>query len=263
MNKRHRFPPGLALREGNTHASSCAYRRAGLWQRGQAQGYHRQMTLSAQLIPAYLSALLLCLMSLVCAACLWTANWTAVRQVPSRAHLLFGGAIACLGLWLISFTVIEGVRVHFLGMTALTLILGWRFAILAGSAAVLAHTLAIGQSVTSIPATWLLTVAVPATISRWLVYQLRNTRAQNLFVYMLGAGFGGGALSSLAATVTAVGLLWLAGQQTLVHQALENWPAALLLLFPEGFINGMVISALTVFYPDLLKTFDDEHYLSG
>ena len=184
-----------------------------------------------------------------------------MRQVPSRAHLLFGGAIACLGLWLISFTVIEGVRVHFLGMTALTLILGWRFAILAGSAAVLAHTLTIGQSVTSIPAAWLLTVAVPATISRWLVFQLRNTRAQNLFVYMLGAGFGGGALSSLAATVTAVGLLWLAGQQTLVHQALENWPAALLLLFPEGFINGMVISALTVFYPDLLKTFDDETLL--
>jgi len=36
-----------------------------------------------------------------------------------------------------------------------------------------------------------------------------------------------------------------------------------LLLFPEGFINGMVITALTVFYPDLVKTFDDEHYFSG
>ena len=221
------------------------------------------MTLSVHLIPVYLSALLLGLMSLVCAACLWTANWAAVRQVPSRAHLLFGGAIACLGLWLISFPVVDGVRVHFLGMTALTLILGWRFAILAGSAAVLAHTLAIGQPAMSVPAAWLLTVAVPATVSRWLVYQLRNTRAQNLFIYMLGAGFGGGALSSLAATLSAVALLWVSGQQALVTLALENWPAALLLLFPEGFINGMVITALTVFYPDLVKTFDDEHYFSG
>ncbi len=221
------------------------------------------MTLSAQLIPAYLSLPLAVLMALTCAACLWSANWRAVRQVPSRGHLLFGGAIACLALWLISFTVIDGVRVHFLGVTALTLVVGWRFAILAGSAAVVAHTLAIGQPMISLPVAWLLTVAVPATVSRWLVYQLRATRAQNLFIYMLGAGFGGGALSSLAVTITAVGLLWLAGQAQLVTLALQNWPAALLVLFPEGFINGMIITAFTVYYPDLLKTFDDEHYFAG
>ncbi|MCR9184292.1 MAG: energy-coupling factor ABC transporter permease [Halieaceae bacterium] len=221
------------------------------------------MTLSAQLIPAYLSLPLAVLMALTCAACLWSANWRAVRQVPSRGHLLFGGAIACLALWLISFTVIDGVRVHFLGVTALTLVVGWRFAILAGSAAVVAHTLAICQPMISLPVAWLLTVAVPATVSRWLVYQLRATRAQNLFIYMLGAGFGGGALSSLAVTVTAVGLLWLAGQAQLVTLALQNWPAALLVLFPEGFINGMIITAFTVYYPDLLKTFDDEHYFAG
>ena len=141
--------------------------------------------------------------------------------------------------------------------------MGWRFAIVAGSAAVVIYTLAIGESVTSIPVSWLLTVVVPATVARWLAHQLRNARSQNLFIYMLGAGFGGGALSSLAATVAAVVVLWLAGQQTMVALALENWPAALLLLFPEGFINGMIVSALTVFYPDLLKTFDDEHYLTG
>lgn len=221
------------------------------------------MTLSTQLIPAYLSLPLAVLMALTCAACLWSANWRAVRQVPSRGHLLFGGAIACLALWLISFTVIDGVRVHFLGVTALTLVVGWRFAILAGSAAVVAHTLAVGQPMISLPVAWLLTVAVPATVSRWLVYQLRATRAQNLFIYMLGAGFGGGALSSLAVTVTAMGLLWLAGQAQLVTLALQNWPAALLVLFPEGFINGMIITAFTVYYPDLLKTFDDEHYFAG
>lgn len=221
------------------------------------------MTLSAHLIPAYLSLPLAVFMALTCTACLWSANWRAVRQVPSRSHLLLGGAFACLALWLISFTVIEGVRVHFLGVTALTLVVGWRFAILAGSAAVLAHTLAIGQPLASVPVAWLLTVAVPATVSRWLVYQLRATRAHNLFIYMLGAGFGGGALSSLAVTVTAVGLLWLGGQAQLVTLALQNWPAALLVLFPEGFINGMIITAFTVYYPDLLKTFDDQHYLSG
>ena len=38
-------------------------------------------------------------------------------------------------------------------------------------------------------------------------------------------------------------------------------PLVLLLTFPEGFLNGAVISALTVFYPDIVKTYDDVRYL--
>jgi uncharacterized membrane protein len=42
---------------------------------------------------------------------------------------------------------------------------------------------------------------------------------------------------------------------------LDNWPLVSLVLFPEGFINGMIITTLTVFYPQVVKTFDDKHYL--
>ena len=78
---------------------------------------------------------------------------------------------------------------------------------------------------------------------------------------MLGAGFGGGLLSVLLVAVTALPVLWLIGQHGWVGQALANWPLILLMMFPEGFINGMIVTTLTVFYPDLVKTFDDGFYL--
>jgi uncharacterized membrane protein len=219
------------------------------------------MTIAADLLPAWLSAALwLCLVA-TCALAARYADWAALRAVPSRYHLFFGGGLCCLLLWLISVNAVDGLWFHFLGITTLTLLLGWRFAMLTGTAAIVIHTLLIGQPLAAASAAWLLTVAVPASISRWLVHRLRRLRSRNLFIYMLGAGFGGGLLSVLASAAAAVPLLWSAGQADMAQAAIDNWPLIFLLLFPEGFINGMVVTTLTVFYPGLVKTFDDDYYL--
>ena len=111
------------------------------------------------------------------------------------------------------------------------------------------------------PPAWLATVAAPALVSRLVVYWVRGLRSNNLFLYLLGVGFAGGMLAMLATVVTALALLELCGQQAWVEGALQNWPLLLLILFPEGFINGMTVTTLTVFYPHLVKTFDEQHYL--
>lgn len=219
------------------------------------------MTIAAHLIPDWLNTALWLVMLITCAITARFADWKALRAVPQRYHLVFGGSLGCLVLWLISVNTIEGLWFHFLGITALTLLLGWRFAILGGSVAIVGHTLLIQQPLSAAAAAWLLTVAIPATVSRYLVHRLRRTRLRNLFIYMLGAGFGGGLLSVLASALAALLLLWLSGYQAWVSTALENWPLIFLLLFPEGFINGMIVTTLTVFYPDLVKTFDERHYL--
>ncbi len=46
-----------------------------------------------------------------------------------------------------------------------------------------------------------------------------------------------------------------------VEDALAAWPLISLMMFPEGFINGMVVTTLAVFYPETLKTLDERHYL--
>ncbi len=218
------------------------------------------MTIAAELLPNWLGILLWIGLAGTCAFAARYADWPALRAVPTRYHLFFGSVVCCVLLWLISVNTVSGLRFHFLGVTTLTLLLGWRLAILAGSAAAICHTLLIGQGLPAIPAAWLLTVAVPATVSRWLVHRLRRLRSRNLFIYMLGAGFGGGMLAALAAALTAMFVLVLAGQGHLVANALQNWPLIFLLVFPEGFINGMMVTTLTVFYPHLVKTLDDDYY---
>ena len=68
-------------------------------------------------------------------------------------------------------------------------------------------------------------------------------------------------LSVLVSALAALPLFWLMGQHDWVTACLANWPFITLLLFPEGFINGMIVTTLTVFYPGLVKTFDDGFYL--
>jgi len=219
------------------------------------------MTIAAELLPAWLVALLWLGLVITCGYAARFAGWRALHAVPTRYHLVFGGCLSCVILWLISISTVQGLWLHLLGLTSLTLLLGWHLAILAGSIAIVAHTLLLNQPLGAVSAAWLLTVAIPATVSYWLLQRLRRLRSRNLFIYLLGAGFGGGLLSVMALAIAALPLLWLSGLHELVLGALANWPLILLMMFPEGFINGMIVTTLTVFYPDLVRTFDDRYYL--
>jgi uncharacterized membrane protein len=196
-----------------------------------------------------------------CAVSAWYAPWSALREVPVRQHLLLGGIFACVVLWLLSVHIIDNLWLHFLGVTALVTLLGLRFSLLVGAVATLVYALLIDQSPAGVPVAWLTSVAAPALVSRALVYKVRRLRSNNLFLYLLGVGFGGGILAMLATVLFALGMLLLCDQQAWVNDALQNWPLILLVLFPEGFINGMLVTTLTVFYPHLVKTFDEQHYL--
>lgn len=219
------------------------------------------MLIATTLIPFWISTVLWIALLGTCGLAIRYADWRALRQEPKRYHLLFGGILFLLVLWFLSVRVIEGLWLHFLGITTLTLILGWRFAIIAGSVAVWIYTLLMGESMAAVAPAWLLTIAIPATVSRWLVHALRSLKSHNLFIYMLGAGFGGGMLSVLAIVIVALPLFWQLEQHSWVVESLANWPLITLIAFPEGFINGMIITALTVFYPTLVKTFDENYYL--
>ena len=219
------------------------------------------MFIASELVPAWLIVTSSLVMLAACSLCAWYAPWPAVRQVPTRQHLLLGGICGCVVLWLMSVHLIDSLWLHFLGITALVTLVGLRFALLVGAVATVLFALLIKQSVAGVPVGWLTTVAAPALVSRLVIYRVRGLRSNNLFLYLLGVGFGGGVLAMLATVVTALALLLLCGQQAWVTEAVQNWPLLLLILFPEGFINGMTVTTLTVFYPHLVKTFDEDHYL--
>jgi len=189
------------------------------------------------------------------------AEWRAMWQVPLRQHLFFASLLFLVVLWLISVRVFEGLWLHFMGVTTVTLLVGWRFTLILGALASCLYALLIGQPITAAAAAWLVTVLVPASVSRLLVYWLRRRPQSNLFVYLLGAGFGGGALAALGLAVAGLCLLYLAGEHERVSLALESWPLMTLIMFPEGFINGMVLSVIVVLNPEAVKTFDSDKYM--
>ncbi len=219
------------------------------------------MFISGDLIPPWLALLTGLLMLGICLACALLAPWAAIRAVPARMHLVLGGAALCLLLWLMSVHMIDRLWLHLLGVTVLVMLLGLRFALLAGAVATLLYAYLIGEALRAAPLAWSLTVLVPALVSRAVVHNVTRLRSDNLFLYLLGAGFGGGMLAMLAMCLAALPVLWMLDQRQWLQAALENWPLVALVLFPEGFINGMIITTLTVFYPHVVKTFDDKHYL--
>lgn len=219
------------------------------------------MFIAIDLIPQWLQVSTTLITAIMLPACIRFADWRAIAQVPMRQHLLYASLLFLILLWMISVRHIEGLLLHFAGLTTVTLLVGWRFALMIGAIATIAYTLIVGQELAAAPLAWLLSVVVPASVSRLLVYELRRIRFRNLFIYLLGAGFGGGVLSAIGIAVAGLVVLSLTGQADRVDYALDNWPMIALIAFPEGFINGMVLSVIVVWYPDTVKTFDSVKYL--
>ena len=191
------------------------------------------------------------------------ARWSALRADPRRLHLVGGGAVACLLLWLMNIHLVDGLILHFLGVTTLTLLVGWSFTVLAASVALTGFFALQGLDWAALGVSLCLSVLVPASLTRGLLRVLYRPTLRHPFVYILGAGFAGGGLVVLSLALIAVAMFWLAGLDRYVDAAVEFWPLIFLVMFSEGFINGMCVSALAIFYPDWMKTFDDRFYLDN
>ena len=219
-------------------------------------------------VPAHLlTPWMLVVAGLIAGACvlvaLRRAHWAALRAEPSRMHLVGGGAVACLLLWLLNIHLVDGLILHFLGVTTLTLVIGWSLTVLAASAALTAFFALQGLDWSALGMSLCLSVLVPASLTRALAHLLYRPKLRHPFIYILGAGFAGGGLVVLSLALIAVLLFWLAGLDSYVAAAAEWWPLVFLIMFSEGFLNGMCVSALAIFYPDWVKTFDDRFYLDG
>jgi len=219
------------------------------------------MFIAVEFLPGWMILASSLLMLVACAAAALVAPWASIRAVPARLHLVLGGAFSCLLLWLMSVHMVEELWLHFIGVSCLVMLLGLRLALLAGALSSILYAIIVGESLLGVPMAWTLTVLLPGVVSRLVLYVVARLRSKNLFLYMLGGGFCGGMLAMLAMVAGSLLVFWLIGAQDWLQAALENWPLISLVLFPEGFINGMVITTLTVFYPQLVKTFDDIHYL--
>ncbi|MEE4172894.1 MAG: energy-coupling factor ABC transporter permease [Xanthomonadales bacterium] len=179
------------------------------------------------------------------------APWRSLIARAERQHAFYLSLLLLPLVWVGSLEVTRGASVHLLGITPLVLIFGWQLAVVLGALAAVVLGAFGAWAWVSLPPQFILSVLVPVAVTQGMLMAADRLPRTNLFVYLLGVGFLGGALSMTV--------------YLLLDASWNDWSAdhalVLLLAFPEGFLAGTIVTALTVFYPQIMRTYDDDRYL--
>lgn len=187
--------------------------------------------------------------------------WVQLVADTRRQHLFFGSVFAIFVLWLMRKDFDNGLSFHFIGMTLATLILDWPLALLAGTVAQLGLVLLGLDDASALGVNGLLRILIPVAVTMGLSQFLERFKPTNLFLYIFISGFFAASLGAAITMLTGMGLLAWSGALAPPDSLVEAIAYIFMVMFPEGFINGMGIAALVVFYPDWVETFDTDRYL--
>lgn len=210
-------------------------------------------------------------------ALFWVANavlcfvlLAALRRAPLRRlwnneflHVFLGACVVLLLLWNTRAGVLPALNFHLLGITAVTLMFGWAYA-------VFAVVLVTTGSIISQDSQWgvlglnaLVTGCVPVLVTESILRFARQRLPYNFFVYVYVNGFLAAGLSILA--VSLLGALIMLG----VDAASGEWlsyqylPYLPLIFFAEATINGMIMTAMVALRPGWVASFDDNLYIKN
>ena len=191
----------------------------------------------------------------------WSFDWRTWLQDKTRHHLCFGAAIALVPLWMMQAGIKTGLEVHFLGLTTLVLLLGWRMGVLMASLSLLLVTSFGFEAWTMLGPNLLLGVIIPLSASYLFFLLTYSYLYRHLFVYIFVAGFLNAALTITLKTLLFSGfMVW--SEQYNWQVVFDNYLSILpLLLLPEALLNGMAITVLVVFKPEWMRTYRDRDYI--
>ncbi|EHH3738081.1 energy-coupling factor ABC transporter permease [Vibrio parahaemolyticus] len=187
--------------------------------------------------------------------------WPKLEQEKAFQHIVLASFFLITVLWSAQAGVKEGLQIHFLALTTLTMMYGWRIAFLLSIPAMIAYHWIHDISFILLPSSLVLSALVPILIS-YLVFLLSyHYLPRNIFVFIFVAGFFNGALTGSLHLVFNSFYHLLVGHydwETIQHNYFIFVP---LLAFPEGLLNGMSLAVLTVFKPEWLRVFSDRDYI--
>ncbi len=188
------------------------------------------------------------------------APWSIILQQDS-SNILFAACAALFILWQLKVNVADGLALHLLGATALTLMFRWQVAILANAVIVTGITLTSSADLQSFAVNALLTGVLPVTIS-YAVWRLNEWYLPaNYFVYIFVAAFLCAGISILTTGFVSYQLLSLL-DNSLTEETLDQYLIIFIpMMYPEAFLTGAVISVFVIYKPQWISTFDDGRYL--
>ncbi len=166
------------------------------------------------------------------------APWVELFSDSRRQHLLFGTVFAVFLLWMVRRDFDTGVSYHFIGMTAVTLLLDWPLAIVGGLVAQMGLVLLGRQDLLAVGVNGTLLILLPVLITECVAIIVERAQPRNPFVYIFCSGFFAAALSALLCLTLSLGLLWYDGLFAM-PEWLEDFIGYLwLLIFPKRSSTG-------------------------
>jgi len=190
------------------------------------------------------------------------AYWRRLLE-REQLHLFLGSCVALILLWQIRVQVDSTWSFHLLGITAVTLMLGWSFAVLAGSIVELALSLNHAQNWEGFALNAFLLILIPATLTQVILVLVRSLLPRNFFIFVLVNAFLTAGLAALVSGFLAVGLLLYSGAQDWEYLRLSLVPFFPLMFLPEAVVNGWIVTILVLYKPGWVSSFSDELYLNG
>ncbi|MDX1693976.1 MAG: hypothetical protein R3208_09435 [Ketobacteraceae bacterium] len=221
------------------------------------------MIIADELISPWFAGGVTLLSLVLLAVAAYTAPWRALMLKAERQHALFAAWVSLVLMMKLQIHWVDGISLHFLVMTTLVVIFGWSLSLMIGAAAQLLLCLWEGNPGWGISVNFFLATVVPATISYGILRFIIRHKSNNLFLFLLGGGFFGSILTLLGTLVILAAVVALNGRWDTLADMADSALMVVLLSYSEGFINGLLVTAVTVFFPGIVKTFDEKKYLDS
>jgi len=155
----------------------------------------------------------------------------------------------------------DGLSIHLLGSTVLTLMFRWQVALIANALVLLGITLTTMADFQAFAMNGLLMGVLPVMIS-YIIWRLNEWYLPaNYFVYIFIAAFLSAGLSILAMGFVSHKLLSIIDNSLNVETLDQYLMIFIPIMYPEAFLTGAVISVFVIFKPQWIATFDDKRYL--
>ena len=198
---------------------------------------------------------------LTLATALWLRPWRMLGGpllTPFLAGLVFLPWFWMLPQMLPRSLVAGGISVQLSGACLMTMLLGWPLAVL-----LLSAVAGVVWVVGALPfeawlSQWVWIGLVPATLALGLGALLRRWLPDQVFIYILGRGFLGTAVSIFLSGVMYELLYHLVGGVAVEQALVARW----LMAWGDAFLTGLFTAIFVAFKPEWLATWSDDRYLA-
>ncbi|MEG0822796.1 MAG: energy-coupling factor ABC transporter permease [Burkholderiaceae bacterium] len=191
----------------------------------------------------------------------WRREATPFLADGATQHLWLGAIVAVAFVGSLPIRALPGLEIGLLGSPLVTLLLG-RVRAFAALLAALALDTALGH------ATWpgfglnaCLLAALPVALTAGGQALLARWLPRNVFIFMIGNGLFVVLVATALTALARIGAALLLAAPGADLQAGDAAAYALLLAWGEALLSGMIFSALVIYRPALVLTYDQDRYL--